>query len=261
MTTPLASPTLSAEATFLPKKSSSSAIAFGSCQRISSPRVSCSFARRCSVRMRASVSITPPSSATIRLPDTRTTPKPVLAVPGSIPMTITPLHSRTRGGCPLSQDAVAARSRISSGTSKLACTESTSSCSSRASISRRSALAHLDGALRLQRDLRGLDLDSGLLERRADGAEIGRGGGDLEQVAVLADVLGAGVDRGHPVVLAVAVAVHQDHSPLLELPGDRSRLAEAAPVPLERVPDLGAGAVAVVGQRLDHDRGPDGAVC
>src|SRR4051794_20594891 len=99
--TPRASPTLSAEATFLPKKRSSSAIALGSCQRSSSPSESC---RRVSLRSAGrseGVSITPPSSATIRSPDVRTTPNPVLAVPGSIPMTITLFHSRSAPGCPL----------------------------------------------------------------------------------------------------------------------------------------------------------------
>ena len=92
--TPRACPTLSAEPTFLPKKRSSRAIAFGSCQRISSPSESWSLPRRCSTRSSCVVSITPPSSATMRSPTVRTTPNPVFAIPGSMPMTITPLHSR-----------------------------------------------------------------------------------------------------------------------------------------------------------------------
>src|SRR3954454_332075 len=100
MATPRASPTLRAEATFLPKKRSSSAIALGSCQRISSPRESWSRASRRSTERSEGVSITPPSRATMRSPDVRTTPNPVLAVPGSIPMTITLFHSHSPLGCP-----------------------------------------------------------------------------------------------------------------------------------------------------------------
>ena len=149
--------------------------------------------------------------------------------------------------------------------SKFACTASTSSWSSRASISRTSArasasLGDLDHGVRLHRQLRRLDLDPGGLERAADGGEVGGLGGHLEHVAVRSDVVGAGVDRRDQVVLGVALAVDEDHALLLELPGDRARLAEAAAGLVEGVADLRAGAVAVVGQRVDEDRRAAGAV-
>ena len=90
--------------------------------------------------------------------------------------------------------------------------------------------------------------------RLADRRQGGGLGGHLEQVAVGGHVLGAGIDRGEQVLLAVAVGVDDDHALLLELPGDRARLAEAAAVLVEGVAHLRAGAVAVVGQRLDQDR-------
>src|SRR5215208_6047971 len=93
-----------AEATFLPKKRSSSAIALGSCHRISSPSESWRRASRFSTDRSEGVSITPPSSATIRSPDVRTTPNPVLAVPGSIPMTITLPYSHSPPGCPPAEE-------------------------------------------------------------------------------------------------------------------------------------------------------------
>ena len=122
------------------------------------------------------------------------------------------------------------------------------------------AALDLDRALRLHRHVGGLDLDPGLLQRLAHGAQVGRLADHAQLLAVLAHVLGAGVDRGDQVVLAVAVAVDDDHAAFLEDPGDRAGLAEAAVVLGEGVAHLGAGAVAVVGQRLDQDRRAAGPV-
>ena len=105
-----------------------------------------------------------------------------------------------------------------------------------------------------------LDLHARLFERLAHRGEVGRLAEDAHFVALLLHVLGAGVDRRHHVVLAVAVAVDHDDAFFLEVPGDRAGLPEAAAVGRERVADLGAGAVAVVGQRLDQDRDPGRAV-
>ena len=108
-------------------------------------------------------------------------------------------------------------------------------------ISRRaSASADLDDVLGLHRELGRLDLDPRLLERGADRGQSEAAVSHLEQVAVLDDVFGAGVDRGDQVVLAVALRVDQDHAALLEHPGDRAGLAEAAAVLVEGVADLGA---------------------
>ena len=118
----------------------------------------------------------------------------------------------------------------------------------------------LDDRVRLHRQVGGADLDPGLLERGADGGQRRGLGRHLEQVAVLADVVGAGVDRRDQVVLVVALAIDDDDALLLELPGDRARLAEAPAGLVECVADLGAGAIAVVGERIDQDRGAAGAV-
>ncbi len=104
------------------------------------------------------------------------------------------------------------------------------------------------------------DLDTGALERLAYRAEIGRLADHAQLLAVLAHVLGAGVDRDDQVVLAVAVGVDDDDAAFLEDPGDRARLAEAAVVLGEGVAHVGAGAVAVVGQRIDQDRRAAGPV-
>src|SRR5579862_3213939 len=49
-----------------------------------------------------------------------------------------------------------------------------------------------------------LDVDARLTQRIADGHQVARGRDDLEHVVVLRDVLGAGVDGGDQIVLAIA---------------------------------------------------------
>ena len=157
----------------------------------------------------------------MRLPSTRTTPKPRLAAPGSIPITTCMgtdsgqlrMPLRRSGKLPRgeAQRHAASGSELLEdllGMSKLAWTSLTSSCSSSAS-SRPSrdfgvVALDLDRALRLHRHLGGLDLDARRLERLAHRAEVAGLAEHPQQVAVLAHVLGAGVDRGDQVVLAVA---------------------------------------------------------
>ena len=100
----------------------------------------------------------------------------------------------------------------------------------------------------------------GLVERGAHRGQVGRLAGDLEDVVVGADVLGARVDRDHQVVLGVALGVDDHDALLVEQVGDGARLAEVAVVLGERVADLGARAVAVVRRRLDEQRHAAGAV-
>ena len=57
----------------------------------------------------------------------------------------------------------------------------------------------------------------------AHGGEVGRLADDLEHVVVEPDVLGAGVDRDHQVVLGVALGVDHDDALLVEQVGDRAR--------------------------------------
>ena len=92
--TPRAWPTLSAEPTFLPKKRSSSAIAFGLVPVDQLAQRLVDLGEPLLDRHgRAPSRSRPPSSATIRSPTVRTTPNPVFAAPGSIPMTIMPTCS------------------------------------------------------------------------------------------------------------------------------------------------------------------------
>src|SRR6478735_4319413 len=77
-----------------------------------------------------------------------------------------------------------------------------------------------DAGLRLLGDLGRLDLDPGRLERLADGGQVGWVAGDLEDVVVERDVLRAGVDGDHQVVLGVAVGVDDDEALLVEQIGD-----------------------------------------
>ena len=138
------------------------------------------------------------------LPSTRTMPKPRLAAPGSIPITTCMgSDSGKRLGC----------------LRKLAWTSLTSSCSERTALEEAETgsdvgwrrLTHLDtSALRLHRQLGGLDLDPGGLQRLAHRAQVARLGEHPQQVAVLLHVLGAGVDRRDQVVLAIAGAVDDD---------------------------------------------------
>src|SRR4051794_5907042 len=122
------------------------------------------------------------------------------------------------------------------------------------------ALAHLNRALRLHRHLGRADLDAGLFERLAYRAERPRLAEDPELLTVLADVVGAGVDRRQHVVLPIAGAVDGDDAALLEDPGNRSGLPEAAVVLAEGEPDVRGRAVAVVGERFDQDRRSAGPV-
>src|SRR4051794_1837195 len=102
--------------------------------------------------------------------------------------------------------------------------------------------------------LGGLDLDPRLLERLAHGGEVGRLAHDLVDVVVEGDVLRAGVDGHHQVILGVALGVDDDEPLLVEQVGDRARLAEAPSALGEDMADLGARAVAVVGHGLDEER-------
>ena len=70
-----------------------------------------------------------------------------------------------------------------------------------------------------------------------------------------------GVDGRRQQLLLVRLALLDDDvALLLEHPGDAVGLAEVAAVLRERVAHLADGAVLVVGERLDHDRGAAGAV-
>src|SRR5829696_625534 len=115
-------------------------------------------------------------------------------------------------------------------------------------------LVELDARRRAHRQLGVLDVDALALQRLAHPLQVARRGDDLPDVLVLGDVFRAGVDRGHQVVLGVALRVDQHDALLLELPGDGARLAQRPAGLGEDVADLRARAIAVVGQRLDQER-------
>src|SRR5918998_5611413 len=121
------------------------------------------------------------------------------------------------------------------------------------------ALVDLDLRLGPHRQVGNLDLDGALLERRAHGREVARRGDDLPYVLVANEVLRARIDRDDQFVLVVALDVDEHDALLLEVPGDRARLAKAPAAAREDVAHLGARAVAVVGERL-HEHG-DAAGC
>ena len=148
--------------------------------------------------------------------------------------------------------------------SKFACTASTSSLSSSASMRRMSfaASSSSTGTRAFGSQASSADWISmpASVERRAHVGELRRLGQDLEDAVLLGDVLGAGLDRGHEVVLGVPLAVDDDQAALVEEVGDGAGLAEAAAVLAEQVADVGAGAVAVLGHRLDEQRDAAGRV-
>src|SRR6476646_2726255 len=186
-------------------------------------------------------SMTPPSRALIWPPATRTTPKPVFATPGSIPMTtIMGNDSGPEAGClqgPEGGDFVAAapckaakppqlihrapetpgsgppsgrdllqqvRGNVEvrvNGLDVVVVVEGLHQAHHRTGIGR----PDLNDVLRLHRELGGLDVHASRLERPAHCGQVLRGADHLERVPLAGDVLGPGVDRGDQVVLGVAV--------------------------------------------------------
>src|SRR5262249_24398302 len=76
--------------------------------------------------------------------------------------------------------------------------------------------------------------------------------GDPPRVALVDDVVGAGLEGGqHHVVLGEALG-HEHHTSPAELPRHGTGLGHRAHRAAEDVAHLGAGAVAVVGQHVDQ---------
>ncbi len=114
--------------------------------------------------------------------------------------------------------------------------------------------------LRALRELGALDLDLGLAERVAHGREVA-GSVTTSKTSSSSTMSSAPASiADHQVVLVIAVGVDHDHALLVEQVGDGAGLAEDAAVLAEQVADVGAGPVAVVGQRLDQQRDAAGTV-
>ena len=119
----------------------------------------------------------------------------------------------------------------------------------------------LDIVLRNHRDLGGADRDLGAFERRFHALEALGGRKDLVVVAVLAHVLRAGAEDHLEQPLLVRGALLDDEVSLaMEHPGDRAVLPQVPAVLREDVPELGHGAVAVVGQDAHEQRHAAGPV-
>src|SRR5207302_3943096 len=81
-----------------------------------------------------------------------------------------------------------------------------------------------------------------------------RVGDDVDGLAVDPRVARAHVDRLQPnLVRVAAVGIDDDLALPREHPGDAAGGAQVAPGPAEEIADLTTRAVAVVGQRVDHD--------
>ena len=101
------------------------------------------------------------------------------------------------------------------------------------------------------------------LERFQHAAESGRFAGDLDGAVLHREVVGAGVhDVLHHLVLGIGLflVVDDEDALLLEAEGNAAGGAHVAAELVEQVADVARGAVFVVGQRLDDDRDPAGAV-
>ena len=153
----------------------------------------------------------------------------------------------------------------SSGMSALECTAWTSSWSSIASRRRRTFLASASSGTgteggRLEGEVDGLGRDAGVVEGLAHRLEVGGRAGDDPGRAVARHVLGAALHGDlHDLVLVLVEGDGHD-ALALELPADGAGLGHVAAVAAEEVAHLGAGAVAVVAERLDHDGHAAGAV-
>src|SRR6185295_7724167 len=177
----------------------SSATDSGSCHSISSQTDSWIFRSRCSTAASAATSTVPPSIAVIREPATLTTPKPVLAMPGSMPITIRMVEdSRPVVGClpewagrarklrqrPLHHFFADVEVRVD-GIDVVVLLERLDQVQQ----GLRLALLDRHRVLRVHRDVGGDDLDAGLVERSANRGELARRGEDAERPIVVDHVL------------------------------------------------------------------------
>ncbi|MBG9885129.1 hypothetical protein ABE10_00720, partial [Bacillus toyonensis] len=110
-------------------------------------------------------------------------------------------------------------------------------------------------------DVGGLVVDACLLQRAADGDQVGGLGDDLEALGVGLDLLGARLeDRHHHVVLGRALGADDDHALAREVVRDAARVSERSAVPAECGAHLGRRSILVVGEALDEQRHPVRAV-
>src|SRR5450755_768356 len=115
---------------------------------------------------------------------------------------------------------------------------------------------------RHERDVGGLVVDAGVLQRAAHRHHVTGLAGHLEGVAEVADLLGARFEHGvQDVILGDAARLADDDDALaVEQVGHRARVGHGPAVPAERGANVRGGPVPVVGQALDQHRHPAGAV-
>src|SRR5581483_3421052 len=113
----------------------------------------------------------------------------------------------------------------------------------------------IDAVLRHQRDLRARHGNFLLIEPVLDRGEIFRRRHHLENVLLVAHVLGAGVEHdAHQPLLVHLRLLHRDQPLFIEHPGHAAGLAQVAAVFGEQPANLGNGAIFIVGQDLRDDR-------
>src|SRR3954451_7522773 len=123
-------------------------------------------------------------------------------------------------------------------------------------------LVELDRGARHEAGLGRVVVDPGVLQRGADGHQVGGLADDLEGVTEVADLLRAGVEDGHEHrVLVDAVGPgHHDDALAGEEVGHRARVGHGPAVAGHRRADLHRRPVLVVGEALDQHRDTAGGI-
>ena len=119
----------------------------------------------------------------------------------------------------------------------------------------------VDGQFWDHREVGVFNLQAARFERFTHRFEASRFGLHFDHVVIDLDVVGARVDRGEGRLVAVLAAEWDGDQALgFELPAHRAGFAKVAARTAEAVAHLGDGAITVVRQRLDDDRGAARAV-
>src|ERR1035437_1277643 len=257
--TPRASATCIAVVALLAKKSCSTAAASGlvSAIRAVSSRWSC--ASRLGPAIRAGV-VSTPKCESVRLPPAlRTRATPVVAMPGSTPRTsvsVTPGVSDR-----LAELFQLLRVDVEVGVDLLGLVGVFERLHQPKQGRRITIVGNGDGLARGHRQLGLHDLGAELLQALPDLLEVIRLGLHLQLAVADLDVGGAQLDHLQRQLLGILTRrVGEDDALALEDPAHRTLLGDVAAVAGEDAADLRRGAVAVVGQGIDHDCHPAGPV-
>src|SRR5450759_764473 len=253
--TPRASATCIAVVVLLAKKSCSTAAASGlvSAIRALSSRWSC--ASRFGPAIAAGVVITPKCESVRLPPALRTRATPVVAMPGSTPRTsvsVTPGVSDR-----LAELFQLLRVDVEVGVDLLGVVGVFERLHQPQQPRRIAIVGHGDGLAGGHGELRGDDLGAQSGQAFADLLEVIGLGLHLQLAVIDLDVAGAQLDHLQRQLLGIlARRIGEDDALALEDPAHRTLLGDVAAVAREDAADLRGGAVAVVGEGIDHDRCP-----